>query len=168
MMPGRTGQGEEAGVGARAIREAPEFVTNSEREVWELLVAQLRDEDVVLANVRLTDETKDHEADLVVLMPGAGIVVVEVKGGSVWVDRRTGAWHQRRSRTDIVIDPGGPGPHHEARPAQVRRTGPSLARLLPQEGAMGSLRRHPVCRVRPWFRDSRLPAVGGPRPERRR
>jgi len=123
MMPGRTGQGEEAGVGARAIREAPEFVTNSEREVWELLVAQLRDEDVVLANVRLTDETKDHEADLVVLMPGAGIVVVEVKGGSVWVDRPTGAWHQRRSRTDIVIDPV----------AQARTTKHALRKFVEQD-----------------------------------
>jgi len=92
-------------VGAQAIPEAPEFVTNSEREVWELLVAQLRDEDVVLANVRLTDEAKDHEADLVVLMPGAGIVVVEVKGSSVWIDERSGTWRQRRGGQEVVVRP---------------------------------------------------------------
>jgi len=92
-------------VSARAVPERPEFVTDSEREVWERLVANLRAEDVVLANVRLTDEAKDHEADLVVLMPGAGIVVVEVKGGSVWVDEQTGAWRQHRGQEDVTVDP---------------------------------------------------------------
>jgi len=92
-------------VSARAVPERPEFVTDSEREVWERLVAKLRAEDVVLANVRLTDEAKDHEADLVVLMPGAGIVVVEVKGGSVSVDEQTGAWRQRRGQEVVTVDP---------------------------------------------------------------
>ena len=40
---------------------------------------------MLLANLRLTDGDKDHEADLVVLMPDVGILVVEVKGGSVTV-----------------------------------------------------------------------------------
>jgi hypothetical protein len=71
--------------------------------VWARLVATLRDDDTVLAGVRLTDEKKDHEADLIVLMPGAGIVVVEVKGGSVWVDGDQ--WRQRRSSSDVPIDP---------------------------------------------------------------
>jgi hypothetical protein len=81
----------------------PVFTTESEREVWARLVATLRDDDTVLAGVRLTDEKKDHEADLIVLMPGAGIVVVEVKGGSVWVDGDQ--WRQRRSSSDVPIDP---------------------------------------------------------------
>ena len=88
---------------ARCVPDEPEFVTNSEREVWRRLRRQLRAEDVVLANVRLTDERKDHEADLVVLMPGAGVVVVEVKGGSVWVE--DGQWYQSIGAQRRPIDP---------------------------------------------------------------
>lgn len=43
----------------------------------------LRPEDTLIANYRLTDAAKDHEADLVVLMPDVGVVVVEVKGAGV-------------------------------------------------------------------------------------
>jgi hypothetical protein len=75
----------------------PQFTTTSEREVWERLRDTLGPDDVLLANLRLTDETKDHEADLVVLMPDVGIVVLEVKGGSVWYADRH--WWIRRRRT---------------------------------------------------------------------
>src|SRR5436190_1649726 len=68
------------GMGAETVPQEPRFTTASEREVWERLVRQLGPSDVVAANLRLTDEDKDHELDLVVLMPGAGVVVVEVKG----------------------------------------------------------------------------------------
>ncbi|HET8602240.1 MAG TPA: NERD domain-containing protein [Segeticoccus sp.] len=87
---------------ARAVPAEPTFVTNSEREVWEELVRTLPDGAIVLANVRLTDERKDHEADLVVVIPGAG-VVVEVKGGSVFVEGDT--WRQRRSGDVVTIHP---------------------------------------------------------------
>ncbi|TWP35222.1 nuclease-related domain-containing DEAD/DEAH box helicase [Leekyejoonella antrihumi] len=89
---------------ARTAPDQPSFVTRSEREVWERLVNQLAPEDVVLANVRLTDESKDHEADLVALLPGRGVVVIEVKGGSVFVgtDQR---WWQRTSHGDRCIRP---------------------------------------------------------------
>src|SRR5687768_14584917 len=80
----------------------PKFTTDSEREVWERLRDGLGPDDVLLANVRLTDETKDHEADLIVLMPGAGVVVVEVKGSSVW---HADGWWQRRRGQDVRIDP---------------------------------------------------------------
>lgn len=33
-----------------------------------------------------TDRHKGHEADLVVLMPDSGVVVVEVKGSHVWTE----------------------------------------------------------------------------------
>ena len=56
-------------------------------------------DDVLLANVRLTDEDKDHEADLVVLMPGFGCLVLEVKGGSVWHDD-DGWWVRRGGRPE--------------------------------------------------------------------
>ncbi len=82
----------------------PKFTTDSEREVWERLRDTLGPDDVLLANLRLTDETKDHEADLIVLMPDAGVVVVEVKGSSVWYDD---GWWQRRRGKDTRIDPVG-------------------------------------------------------------
>ena len=81
----------------------PKLTTESERLVWERLRETLREEDVLLANVRLTDRSKDHEADLLVLLPGAGVVVVEVKGGSVWHDGA--GWHQSRGSGTHAIDP---------------------------------------------------------------
>jgi hypothetical protein len=56
--------------------EVPRFASASERRVWELLRDQLRGHDLLVANLRITDERKDHEANLVVALPGAGIAVV--------------------------------------------------------------------------------------------
>ena len=75
---------------ARLIPENPTFTTGSEREVWERLRDSLGEGDVLFANVRLTDEDKDHEIDLIVLMPEFGIVVLEIKGGSVLGQRCEG------------------------------------------------------------------------------
>jgi len=75
---------------ARTVPEDPQFETTSEREVWEQVVAKAPPEWTVLANVRLTDERKDHELDLVVLVPGTGVLVLEVKGGSV--SHEDGRW----------------------------------------------------------------------------
>ena len=87
----------------RLIPEEPTFVTASERDVWERLRDGLGPDDVLMANVRLTNETKDYEADLVVLMPEVGILVLEVKGGSVWHDGD--GWWTRRSGREVRIDP---------------------------------------------------------------
>jgi hypothetical protein len=70
----------------RLVPEHPQFVTSSEAMVCDGLVKGLGDSEIVLANVRLTDETRDYEADLVVLVPDFGVVVLEVKGASVWYD----------------------------------------------------------------------------------
>lgn len=75
--------------------EQPRFGSGAERQVWDRLKVQLGPDDVLLAGIRVSDRAKDHEADLVVLMPGGGIVVVEVKGGSVW--RAQGEWLQARA-----------------------------------------------------------------------
>ena len=90
---------------ARTIPEDPLFVNGAEREVWDALRTQLADDAVLLANLRFTDEKKDYEADLVVLLPGAGVVVLEVKGGSVWVDAGDGCWRMRRGGREVTIDP---------------------------------------------------------------
>ena len=76
--------------GPKVVPHDPQFATTSEREVWERLRAQAAEDWILVANLRLTDEKKDHELDLVVLMPDVGIVVLEVKGGSVSVE--DGAW----------------------------------------------------------------------------
>ncbi len=68
-----------------------------------MLREQLGDDDVLLANIRVTDRKKDYEADIVVLMPGAGAVVVEVKGGSVW--REDGRWRMHRNGRPTTVDP---------------------------------------------------------------
>src|SRR3546814_21082711 len=87
---------------ARTFPEDPRFVNGAEREVFEALRDGLGDDDVVIANLRLTDEKKDHEADLVVLMPDIGIAVLEVKGGSVWFD--DDGWKQTRGGREVRID----------------------------------------------------------------
>lgn len=90
----------------RLIPAEPTFTHHTEKDVWERLRRQLGDDCIVLANVRLTDEQQDHEADFVVLIPGAGAVVVEVKGGNVFVDSE-GRWHQSSAGKSRPIDPIG-------------------------------------------------------------
>ncbi len=85
---------------ARGIPENPQFATESEREVWQRAHRKGNDDWMVLANVRLTDEKKDHEVDLIVLMPDVGVVVAEVKGGSVFVEDGAVA------ATDVTARPG--------------------------------------------------------------
>ena len=85
----------------RVVGETPRFAHESERVVWEQLCRTAPDETVLIPNVRLTSALKDHELDVVVIMPGVGVVVVEVKGGSVSVDAQGQWWTgggTRRSR----------------------------------------------------------------------
>lgn len=87
----------------RCIPAEPAFVTASEREVWLALKQRLRPEDVLLANVRLTADRGDFEADLVVAMPDAGVALIEVKGGNVWHDGTS--WRMLRGGIEVAIDP---------------------------------------------------------------
>src|SRR5690349_5080660 len=85
----------------RVVGDAPRFAHESERVVWEQLCRTAADDTVLVPNMRLTSALKDHELDVVVLMPGVGVVVVEVKGGSVSVDPQGQWWTgagTRRSR----------------------------------------------------------------------
>jgi hypothetical protein len=79
--------------------ESPRFESGAERRVWQALHDQLAPDDVLISGLRVSDRSKDHEADIVLLLADAGIVVVEVKGGSVW--RTGGEWFQATG--------GGPG-----------------------------------------------------------
>ena len=59
----------------RLLPVHPKFETATEREVWEVLRTELGPDDVLMANLRLSDEVKDHEADIMAIIAGAGVVV---------------------------------------------------------------------------------------------
>jgi len=81
-------------VTARCFPADPEFEHPTERVVWEMLRDQLPDDAALFANLRFTTRRGDLEADLAVFLPGAGVAVLEVKGGTVSHDgllwRQTG------------------------------------------------------------------------------
>lgn len=81
----------------------PRFVNPSEQKVWEALRDQLGDGDVLIANLRISDRSKDHEIDIAVAFEGAGIVVAEVKGSQVGCDEE--GWWIRRGGQATPIDP---------------------------------------------------------------
>ncbi len=87
---------------ATSVPDHPVFQTASEREVWQRLCGQLGDDCVLLTNYRLSDRHKDHEADVVVLMPDSGIVVVEVKGSHVWIEPDGGWMIQRHGHGEAI------------------------------------------------------------------
>lgn len=77
----------------------------AERAVWEVLRDQLPDEAVLFHSLRVQERQNEYEADIVVLIPGAGWAVIEVKGGDV--RRIDGAWEQRQKGHWQSIDPVG-------------------------------------------------------------
>jgi hypothetical protein len=85
------------------VPENPRFANDSERQVWQELVDQLQEKDLIVAGQRVTDHLKDHEIDFVVAIEGAGIVCVEVKGGEVWHDGS--GWRQWRGGKEHRIYP---------------------------------------------------------------
>jgi len=85
------------------VPEDPRFTTESEHAVWAQLRDTLAPRDTLIANHRLTDSAKDHEADLVIVMPDVGVTVVEVKGAGL--SNRDGHWYMRRDGEDRRIDP---------------------------------------------------------------
>ena len=115
----------------RLIPESPTFTTGSEKEVWERLRDTLDDDDVLLANLRLTDGDKDHEADLVVLMPDIGVLVLEVKGGSVTVEPDDAEGHRwwtqsggGADRSALSTRRAAPSTHYAATSTSTRAAGP--------------------------------------------
>ena len=82
---------------------APSFASRAEETAWAALRKQLPGEAVLIANLHFTAKDGDWEADLVVLWPGHGLAVIEVKGGVVWYAE--GTWWQRTPTGDRRIDP---------------------------------------------------------------
>ena len=91
---------------ARLLPSVPTYADVSERRFAEKLRQQLPDDAVIFANQRFTDRAGDREADLIILWPGHGIVVVEVQGGLIHLI--DGQWRQPSSsdrRGWLPIDP---------------------------------------------------------------
>ena len=81
---------------ARTIPHDQVFRSMAEQTVWAALRDQLPDGALLMPGLRLTGEGgQDREADLVVAWPGAGIAVIEVKGGHVSLD--AGRWLQQHA-----------------------------------------------------------------------
>ena len=76
----------------RTLPEQPDFASAAEQEVWEHLTEQLPAEAVLITGQRVTARGEEVEADLLVLWPGIGIAVIEVKGGRISLE--DGAWRQ--------------------------------------------------------------------------
>ena len=66
-----------------------------EKAVWEALFRSLPDEAALFWSQGVVDEQHEREIDLLVAWPGAGLAVVEVKGGHVERDAE-GRWWQTR------------------------------------------------------------------------
>ena len=148
----------------RLIPESPTFTTGSEKEVWERLRDTLADDDVLLANLRLTDGDKDHEADLVVLMPDVGVLVLEVKGGSVTVEPDDAEGHRWWTQSG--------GGRRQIRPVdQARGTKHALRRYVDQHprggtsapGGVGTRRGRALHAVRRGLQRPRAAALVAPR-----
>lgn len=89
------------------LPEAPYFAHPSEREVWLALRDQLPAEAYLLASLYIEDPDKGPmEADLVVVWPGQGVAVIEVKGGHVTITG-DGEWRQNDRTGQRSIDPFG-------------------------------------------------------------
>ena len=78
--------------------------TGSEEQVRALIQSQLRANEVLLEGLRFTDPRHgDVEADFLILIPGSGIAVIEVKGGDVTLE--DGQWLAQYGNIQRRIDP---------------------------------------------------------------
>ena len=90
----------------RCYPPQPEFGRGrtAERRVWEVLRDQLPGDAALLHSVPMIERATEHEADLVIAWPGAGVAIVEVKGGHI--SRHHGQWYQSSGgETRPIKDP---------------------------------------------------------------
>lgn len=102
---GRHGNRYGTNMTARLIPQEPIYVNFSERLFAEKLREQLPDDAVMFVNQRFTGPAGDVEADVIVAWPGFGMMVIEVKGGSVFLQDQQ--WRQvwQHGSTTKRIDP---------------------------------------------------------------
>lgn len=81
----------------------------AERSLWRWAVEQLDDRVLVLPQVAMTvgggGRAREAEADLILIDPEHGVVVVEVKGGTLSYDARRAVWRRREAGAAAVRDP---------------------------------------------------------------
>ena len=93
-----------ASMSAAVYPPNPIFRSPGERAVFEALLPQLSDEDVVFANLEISDPVEgDIEIDLAILLKHHGLVVVEVKGAHITHDGND--WIQSGHRAHIQFIP---------------------------------------------------------------
>ena len=89
-------------------RWAPD-TSPAERALWRWVVEQLDDDVLVLPQVAMTvgqgGRVEEAEADLVLVDPGHGVTVVEVKGGTLTYDARQAIWRRQEAGSAGVRDP---------------------------------------------------------------
>ena len=89
---------------ARVFPPNPNFRSNAEKEVFDAVMKNLDDDDVVFCNLELsTHDRGEIEIDLVVLMADRGCIVVETKGGHITFDGES--WIQSDNSGSRKIDP---------------------------------------------------------------
>jgi len=78
--------------------------TGSEDHIRALIRQQLRPQEVLLEGIRFTDPRHgDLEVDFIVLIPGSGIAVIEVKGGDITL--KNGQWSAKYGNINRRINP---------------------------------------------------------------
>jgi hypothetical protein len=94
---------------ARVFPPNPNFRSNAEKDVFDAVMKDLDDDDVVFCNLELsTHDRGEIEVDLVILMAQRGCIVVETKGGHITFDGES--WIQSDNSGSRKIDPA-----HQAR-----------------------------------------------------
>ena len=95
-----------------SIPEEPRWAEDAspaERSVYRWAVQQLDGRVIVLPQVAMTvgsgGRTREAEADLVLIDPEHGVVVVEVKGGTISYDARRAVWRRREAGAAQIRDP---------------------------------------------------------------
>lgn len=90
--------------GPRVWPAEPKLSNTSERDVWDRLIEQLPADAYLLGNLRLSDRNKNHEIDALVLLPGRGVLVLEVKGSGIAWSEEAG-WTSRRRSQQVTAEP---------------------------------------------------------------
>ena len=107
----------------------PTFRSTAERDFFEALLPQLSDDDIVFANLEMTDDVDgDIEIDFAILLKDYGLVVVEVKGGHISHDGVN--WIQSDKQSSRVITPV----------AQARRNLYTVRDFILRKWSLGALR----------------------------
>ena len=71
--------------------------------VVDKLREQLSEDSLIVVGQRVSTDEKEHEVDILVAIPGAGIIAMEVKAGQITVE--DGQWVQGSGTKTHVIDP---------------------------------------------------------------